>query len=276
MQSDMMPQFGAQKPKQVDQPVEVVSVPSTEPERMAFGSATPELKKQSLFSDLTKEQILPALVAIFGFLTLIFMVATIVLALNSTSTIIETKVESSETTRSLSTETLMFSPSKIENINTDETYKMGQIVRTAEGQQAIAVFSDNTGAGVFLDVNWEFAAAYYEVNSSRVDQESFKIPTNELVADLVIGRASSSQKDDVLLMILADGTVKYMPIRESLEKYSFKAAGEISGVSEAVKFYQVYETVNGELSETIMVQQADGVIVDLRTQLLKIVGKDIK
>lgn len=301
MQNNTMPQFGVKKHDQVRQtePVfssgfqsqqsksSVIAQPQNRPQpsfltnnlntnNFNANNKIPSSKKPSFFTSLGREQILPALVAFFGFMTLIFMVATIVLAIDSSSTVVETKADSNKTARSLSTETLMFSPGKIENINEGETYKMGQIVRTAEGQQAIAVFSDNAGAGVTLDVNWEFAAVYYGVNSSRVDQESFNISTNEVVTDLVIGRASNSQKDDVLLMILASGIVKYMPIRESLERYSFKVSGEIDGVSEAVKFYHVYETVNNELTETVMVQQADGKIIDLRSELLRIVGKDTK
>ncbi|MBQ6127663.1 hypothetical protein IJI69_03150 [Candidatus Saccharibacteria bacterium] len=276
MQNDMMPQFGAQKPKSVNQPVEDIPMPSTEPERVAFGSATPELKKQNFFSTLTKDQIMPALIAIFAMFSLIFLVSTIVLAINSSNTTTQTKVEPTTSSRSLSTETLMFSPSKIENASSADTYKMGQIVRTAEGQQALMAYANNTGTGFYLDVNWEFAAAYYGVNSSRVDQESFRVLTNEVVADLVIGRATNDKNDDVLLVILADGTVRYMPIRESLEKYTFKITGEITDVSEVVKFYHVYEMANNELTETIMVQQADGKIIDLRPQLLRIVGKDTK
>ena len=79
MQNDMMPQFGAQKPKSVNQPVEDIPMPSTEPERVAFGSATPELKKQNFFSTLTKDQIMPALIAIFAMFSLIFLFSTIVL-----------------------------------------------------------------------------------------------------------------------------------------------------------------------------------------------------
>ena len=283
MDSSMMPQFGMKQSKKEEEPrqsiqPESIFVPKQEPEpkRVAFGSATPELKKPNFFNTLTREQILVALVAFFAFLSLIFIVATIAMAINASSVVKETKVDSATNGRSLSTETLMFSVKKIKNASSEQTYKMGQAVRTAEGQQAILTYADNGGVGVYFDVNWEFAAAYYGVNSSRVDQESFRILTNEVVADLVIGRATNDRSDDVLLVILADGTVRYMPVRDSLEKYSFKINGEIADVSEAIKFYRVFETINGESVETIMVQQADGTIVDLRPQLLRIVGKDTK
>ena len=309
MQNDNMPQFGIKKQNRFKQPEPVFSAgfsqpgpqpqPQSQPQSqsqsrvsssiqsslqsepqdrpMAFGSASPKLNRPNPFTSLGREQILPALVAFFGFLSLIFMVATIALAV-SNSDIRETKSDQNTTTtvRSLSTETLSFTLDKIVDKADGETYKMGQIVKTPEGQQALAVFSDTAGTGVFFEVNWEFASAYYNLSSSRVDHETYKILTNESVADLVIGRASNNQTDDVLLLLLADGTLKYMPIRESLEKNSFRVVGEVSGVSEVVKFYRAYETVNNELTETVMVQQADGKIIDLRVKLLRIVGKDIK
>ena len=240
-----------------------------------FGSATPELEKQKKFTSLTKEQILPILVAIFGCLTLVFLVSTIALAVNKPNVSSNT-VSTVESNVSISTQALSFSIDKIANKSSSEAYKLGTIVRNSDDHQVVTAFANTSGTGLTFEVNWEFANAYYSVNSTRVDQETFKISTNGAIADIVIGRSSNDPKDDVLLIFLNDGTIQYMPIRNSLENYSFRVVGVISDVSEVVKYYRVYETVNNELIETIMVQQVDGKIVDLRPQLLKIVGKDIK
>ena len=242
----------------------------------AFGSETVRLKRNP-FTNLTREQVLPALVAIFGCLTLVFLIATIALAVRKPTTVIEYNQNSNTSSEPATVANLMFAVSKIENAVDGLTYyKMGRIVKNSDGHQVIAAFLNDMTTGITFEVNWEFANAYYSVNSTRVDQETFKIPTSEMVADLTVARAGNDVKDDVLLAIMADGAVKYMPIRSSLESYSFKLTGEISDVSDAVKFYLAYETVNGELTETVMVQQADGKIVDLRQRLLKIVGKDTK
>jgi hypothetical protein len=221
-----------------------------------------------------KAQVMPALVAVFGFLALIFLVSTIALAV--TRPVTENAAETEPVTTSATAEVLRFSPDKIENQIEGEPYKFGPIVRNADGHQVLTVFVNAAKPYAILDVNWEFAASYYEANSTRVDQESFKISMEKSVADILIGRASNNKFDDVLLMLLTDGRIVYMPVRESLARYNFKVYGEIEGVSDAVKFYKVHEEINGELIETVMVQKADGSIIDLRTQLLKIVGKDIK
>lgn len=277
MQNDMMPQFGGKSQAKTDSQAQSQpqSQPQVRPE--GFGSATPELEKEKVFTSLRREQILPVLTVIFGFLALIFLVSTIALAVKKPSIGSMTVESSSSSSAEVPTaSTLMFSTNKISDPISDANYKFGAIVRNADGHQVVAVFANNSGSGFTIDVNWEFVAPYYGVNSSRVDQESFKVMTNEVVADVVVGRATNDVKDDVLLLLLANGKVQYMPLRESLEKYSFNIVGEFDDISDAVKFYRVQETVNGETIETTMVQKTDGTIIDMRSQLLKVVGKDTK
>ncbi|MBQ3309668.1 hypothetical protein IJG78_03260, partial [Candidatus Saccharibacteria bacterium] len=259
MQNDMMPQFGVKAQAKTDSQAQpqTQSQPQAQPE--GFGSATPELEREKVFTSLKREQILPVLTVIFGFLALIFLVSTIALAVkkpSSTSMTVESSSSSSAEVPAVST--LMFSTNKISDPISDANYRFGAIVRNADGHQVVAAFANNSGSGFTIDVNWEFVAPYYGVNSSRVDQESFKVMTNEVVADMVVGRATNDVKDDVLLLLLANGKVQYMPLRESLEKYSFKIVGEFDDISDAVKFYRVQETVNGETIETTMVQKTDG------------------
>lgn len=277
MQNDMMPQFGGKSQAKTDSRAQPQTQSQPQVRPGGFGSATPELEREKVFTSLKREQILPVLTVIFGFLALIFLVSTIALAVkrpSSASITVESSSSSSAEVPAVST--LMFSTNKISDPISDANYKFGAIVRNADGHQVVAVFANNSGSGFTIDVNWEFVAPYYGVNSSRVDQESFKVMTNEVVADMVVGRATNDVKDDVLLLLLANGKVQYMPLRESLEKYSFKIVGEFDDISDAVKFYRVQETVNGETIETTMVQKTDGTIIDMRSQLLKVVGKDTK
>ncbi len=251
------------------------ATPQSSPQSAGFGSATPQIEKEKKVTSLTKEQALAVLAAVFGCLALVFLVSTIAIAVNKPTTTAEGANRTPQSVASMGL--LTYDTDKIENRIEGETYKMGQIIRNVDGHQVIAVFANDDGNGISFEVNWEFANSYYDVNSSRVDQEVFKITMGEeSVADLMVGRASDDPRDDVLLILLANGTVQYMPIRQSLEKYSFKVAGEIAGAANVAKFYRVYETVNDELVGTIMAQQIDGKIIDLRQQLLKIVGKDIK
>lgn len=277
MQNDMMPQFGGKGQAKIDSQAQLKTQPQPQAQPGGFGSATPELEREKVFTSLRREQILPVLTVIFGFLALIFLVSTIALAVkkpSSGSMTVESSSSSSAEVPAVST--LMFSTNKISDPISDANYKFGPIVRNADGHQVVAAFANNSGSGFTIDVNWEFVAPYYGVNSSRVDQESFKVMTNEVVADMVVGRATNDVKDDVLLLLLANGKVQYMPLREILEKYSFKIVGEFDDISDAVKFYRVQETVNGETIETTMVQKTDGTIIDMRSQLLKVVGKDTK
>ncbi|MBR3264175.1 hypothetical protein IKF94_03035 [Candidatus Saccharibacteria bacterium] len=289
MQNGTMPQFGMQnhnKPNSVQNgPADVFRSFSggnpnsggVPPENGAFGSAIKKEKKSNPLTNLKKEQILPALVAVFGFLTLIFLVSTIALAVgksDSGSSTKQTAVTTPVKTADISA--LGFSLKKIEGYTDEDTYKFGPVIKSSDGHLVVASYVNTSGSGASFDVNWEFATSYYNLNATRVDQESFVLLTGETVVDAAIGRATNEKTDDVLLLLLANGKIQYMPIRESLEKYSFKVYGEIEDVEEIVKFYRAYEMVNGELTETILVQKTDGTIIDLRAQLLKIVGKDTK
>lgn len=290
MQNGGMPQFGAQNNNQANQSgnglassqaqVGQAQNGQVQPEQQAvFGSVAPVPEKSKTFTSLKKEQIMPALVAIFGFLTLIFLVSTIALAASKPSSNSGTKQSTSTVTASATAELMRFSPSKIINPTADATYRLGTIVKNADGHQVITAFADEKTNNVIFEVNWEFVKDYYNVNSTRVDQETFRITTGEPeieVADILIGRAGSDRMDDVLLILMTDGTIEYMPIRSSLEKYAFRMIGKIADAENIVKFYNVYETVKGELTETLVAQKANGEIVDLRSQLLKIVGKDTK
>ena len=89
MQPNGMPQFGGQnnnRNNQMAHPVQAAHggqepLFSANPNFVATGSAIAEKKKNNVFTNLKKEQILPALVAIFGFLALIFLVSTMCLHL---------------------------------------------------------------------------------------------------------------------------------------------------------------------------------------------------
>lgn len=279
MQNNGMPQFGRQSNSQANRMAQSVqseqqeALFSANPNYVETGSAIEKKKKDNQFTTLRKEQVLPALVAVFGFLALIFLVSTIALAVAKPST--EKVVETTVINESATAEVLGFDSEKIINAG-DIKYRFGPIIKNSDGHMVVATSVNANGMGATFDVNWEFAATYYQVSSTRVDQESFKISTGVRIADAMIGRASNDQLDDVLLLILADGKVAYMPLRESLGKYSFKIYGEIEDVNDVVKFYRASEDINGESIETVLVQKSSGEIMDLRQQLLKIVGKDIK
>ena len=288
MQNGGMPQFGAQDNSLANQSggsgmpqmqTEQPQMQAQPGQQAVFGGVAPVPKQSNTLTSLKKEQVMPALVAIFGFLALIFLISTIALAVSKPSSDSSTKQNTSMVTQSATAELLRFSPSKITNPTADATYKLGTIVKNIDGHQVITAFADEKTNNVIFEVNWEFVKDYYNVNSTRVDQETFRITTGEPeveVADIFIGRAGNERMDDVLLVLMTDGTIEYMPIRSSLEKYSFRMTGKIADAEDIVKFYNVYETVKGELTETLVAQKANGEIIDLRSQLLKIVGKDTK
>ena len=174
---------------------------------------------------------------------------------------------------------LGFSARTIENKVDGAVYKYGGMLENDNGQMVLAVTQMDSGSGANFVVNWEFVPGYYSVNATRNDRETFLLLTDGAIADILIGRASKDVNDDVLLLLLTNGRVAYMPIKESLEKYSFKVAGTIEGVEDVVKLYTVYENLGGDendLTPTVMVQKTDGSIIDLRNELLKAVGKDVK
>ena len=81
--------------------------------------------------------------------------------------------------------------------------------------------------------------------------------------------------DDRLLVKKVDNNKKYN-MKEVIPYQNAKPMYYVEDIDNIVKFYHVNEVANGESFNTVMVQRDDGSIVDLRSRLLQVVGKDTK
>ena len=269
------PEFGHQS-QSTQSTQSMRSMQSTQP-------IAPKQKKPNFFTTLTREQVLTGLVAVFGVLALVFLITTIAIAVRKPEAAVQERVQVQSISLSeMESTTLGFFTTKIKNPTDAAAYRLSRNIYNADDQIVISATIIPSNNGVDVAVNWEFVKDYYKVNSSRVDGETFSIVTTQPVADITIGRASKYATDDVLLILMADGTIEYMPIRAALEGYSIKDYGKLGDVKDVVKFYHVQETVKEtedselEYTDTVLAQQTDGSIIDLRELLLTSVGKDIK
>lgn len=240
-------------------------------------------KKPGFFTTLSREQVLTGLTVIFGILALVFLVTTIAIAVKKPETAVQERPQVQSISLSeMESTTLGFFTKKIENPTENAIYKLNADVYNSDDQAVVSALIIVSNNGIDFTVNWEFAKDYYKLNSSRVDVEMFPIATTQPIADVTIGRASKYVTDDVLLILMADGTIEYMPIRAALEGYAIKDYGKLGEIKDVVKFYHAQETVKEtedsslEYTDTVLAQQTDGTIIDLRELLLKAVGKDLK
>lgn len=221
---------------------------------------------------LMKEQILIFICVGLGVLALIFIVATIFLATNkqpSTDT-------SSASGPVVSVSALGFSADRISNATSGATYRLNLADKDSSGNSVLSVRagSASTPATVTIEVNWEFVNSYYNINVARNDNETFTLELNANVIDLAFGHPTNLSSDTVLLMLLDDGSVAYMPLAKALQSRNIKGYGKLDDIDNVVKFYQADVTESYETSATTLAQRDDGEIIDLRSRLLAIIGKD--
>lgn len=216
--------------------------------------------------------------------TLIYItVAFGVLALITTTICIwllvdKTKIANLETTENkpttsevenqeITAKTLGFFPKKIKNPASGVTYRLGVHRNNSDGNGVFGAYINTENTGVELYIYWEFVGAYYGVETNRADRQLAHISFEQPVADIALGESGQSVGGDVLLFLLQDGTVEYMPIVKALKNGQFESYGKMGGLTDIVKFYRTDAIDgNGDFSGyiTTLAQKADGQIIDLQ------------
>lgn len=222
---------------------------------------------------LTKEQILTLACAGLGVITLILLITTIAVA-TAKPKVTNTAVVERVNLDQISTATLGFYTDKIENAAENSTYKMSVTEKNSSGNTILSATINPDNSGVIVNINWEFVSEYYKINVARNDQETFDIKFDKPVADLTIGHPTVESSDNILLLLLADGTIEYVPIAEALQRRAIQSNGKLSDITDVVKFYQADLTESYETSPTTLVQKTSGEIIDLRRMMLQIIHKD--
>lgn len=219
---------------------------------------------------LSREQILIFVSVGLGILALIFLVMTIALAVNQNGSVKDERIVAP----SVSSSQLGFATNKIENAASGAAYRLALSARDNSGNNVVNIRVGSDSQNLTMEVNWEFVSQYYGISVARNDNETFTIDFGRNIADVTFGYATNLSSDAVLLVLLDDGSVAYMPMAKALQGRNIKNYGKLEDLSEIVKFYQADLTESYETSATTLAQDVNGGIVDLRSRLLAIIGKD--
>lgn len=154
--------------------------------------------------------------------------------------------------------TLGFYPDKIENKTADEAYTLinNAVENQAENPLSISLSEDNSS--ISIDVNWSIAKDFYGINLIRGGAETFELKTDIPIADFTILN-TASHTNDTIILLMADGTVEYVPIGSSLQNRAFYSHGKIKDLENIIKFYRA----STGTKETVLAQQVSGKLIDI-------------
>lgn len=208
-----------------------------------------------------------------GVIALISVVVTIWLLVNGNkSTKVETPAQTTTSTTTkqeqVSAKTFGFYTNKITNPTQDVIYRLGVHRSNKDGNGVFGAYISTNNSSVDLYIYWQYIADYYGVTSDKTERALATISFEKPVVDIVIGETGQHVGGDVLLFLLSDGTVEYMPVVKALQNQDFRSYGQLAGVKDVVKFYHVdavSDTGDWSGYVTTLAQREDGSIVDLQS-----------
>ena len=269
MASNSMPEFGAKRPlsRTTSRVPAYQSSPrqatTARPTTRTSQPAIPDLPKnvaiakpRSRFSITELKRAIPF---ISSALAILFLICTIYLLAtrNKQITTVPATSVAKVNLGDLESTTLGFYTDKITNKSSDTTYTLSYSVPgNPESPLTISLLEDNSGIDVV--VNWDAATDFYKINLARSGLETFTIKTELPVADLAI-LDTPEHKNDLIILLFADGTIEYVSINDSLQNRAFYSYSRVNDLTNIVKLYQV-STGSGN---TILVQKASGELTDL-------------
>lgn len=161
-------------------------------------------------------------------------------------------------------EDLGFDSSKVTNAN-GNTYTL-TVPSHATG---INISLDEAGTKATLGINNalvnETYALGWTVDSNNYTYDLHEITFNQKVTDIFFGGIGQDATGDIILFLMEDGTVEYIPVKQALSKGidNLRSYRTISGISDVVKFYQASVSVGTSGANTVLVQTKDGRLYDL-------------
>ena len=213
------------------------------------------------------------IIVALGVVALIAITVCIWLIVDKTKqTNIETTTGKTTTTTTESQEitakTLGFFPKKIKNPADGVTYRLGVHRENDNKNGVFGAYINTENSGVELYIYWEFIGAYYSIDTGgKTNRQLAHITFDQPIADIALGESGQTVGGDVLLFLMQDGTVEYMPIVKALAENRFESYGKMGGLTDIVKFYRTDAIDNnGDFSGyiTTLAQKTDGQIIDLQ------------
>lgn len=211
---------------------------------------------------------------VLGVIALIATVVSIWLLVNRSSTKkTETVTTTNQTVKedTVSAKTFGFYQSKITNPTAEVIYRLGVHRSNNDGNGVFGAYISTDNSQVDLYIYWNYIAGYYGVPTENTNRELATLTFDQPVVDIIFGETGQSVSGDVLLFLLADGTVEYMPVAKALLSHDFRSFGQLAGVEKVVKFYHVdavSDTGDWSGYVTTLAQREDGSIVDLQSFML--------
>ncbi len=135
------------------------------------------------------------------------------------------------------------------------------VLETNDNPLSASLSKDNNN--LKISVNWSSASTIYNLSITRNSEEVFDITSTLPIADFTIF-TTTEHENDTIILLMADGTIEFIPIKSSLQNRAFYSHGKIVDLSNIVKFYHA----NTESGRTVLAQTASGEIYDLSKYFL--------
>ncbi len=174
--------------------------------------------------------------------------------------------ENNETEEDISDNSLDFDTSKIVNSNGNaDTYTLANYGHT------INISLDETRKVVTLSYNRKVLSDTYTLNWDLTGVEDYVYENKQLtfekeIKDIYFGGIGQDATGDIILFLMSDGTVEYIPVYQALLSNGIEGLtsyGVLPNITDVVKFYMVKASAGMSGSVSILAQTKDGTLYDL-------------
>ena len=173
--------------------------------------------------------------------------------------------ENNEAEEEVSDNSLDFDTSKIVNGNETQYYLTNY-------NSTINIRLDETRQIVTLNYNRKILSDTYGLNWDTTGMDEYTYEDKQLtfdknIKDIFYGGVGQDASGDIILFLMDDGTVEYIPVYQALSTSGIDGLvsyGALQGVEDVIKFYTAYAMVGltGNYSTTL-IQTEDGTLYDL-------------
>ena len=172
--------------------------------------------------------------------------------------------ENNETEENVNDNSLDFDTSKIINGNAD-TYTL------VNNGHTINASLDETRKVVTLSYNRKVLSDTYTLNWDLTGVEDYVYENKQLtfekeIKDIYFGGIGQDATGDIILFLMSDGTVEYIPVYQALLSNKIEGLtsyGVLPNITDVVKFYMVNASAGMSGSVSILAQTKDGTLYDL-------------
>lgn len=172
--------------------------------------------------------------------------------------------ENNEAEEEVSDNSLDFDTSKIINGNAD-TYTL------VNNGHTINASLDETRKVVTLSYNRKVLSDTYTLNWDLTGVEDYVYENKQLtfekeIKDIYFGGIGQDATGDIILFLMSDGTVEYIPVYQALLSNGIEGLtsyGVLPNITDVVKFYMVNASAGMSGSVSILAQTKDGTLYDL-------------